>query len=220
MSIAIKDGQLVKGYNPDSWNVYLIQRLNKRPDYKGFEGKANWNPFSNDRFLSEEARKIMHEICEFDYMGSAEFEWGAIPAALQWFALESQKGSLVTGIVQVAAYSLQQKVYYISATGGDQADTRLLIKLLSDLGAEENEHELKERCNLRKYLVYHGAKESLTPEELSREQRNWNVPRFEPQAVGWIVLGDDKGAENHGLCMFFVDEIMFQSMCNLFGVKK
>ena len=67
-----------------SRSTYLVQRLNKpRPGYD--------NPFCfggglRNGGLSEDAMKLLRPIFSFDYMGSAEFEFGAIPQCFQSIA--------------------------------------------------------------------------------------------------------------------------------------
>lgn len=62
---------------------YLVQRLNK--PYKG-ETKTPLQMMSKFGLaatgFSGEARKYLSEICVFDYMGSSEYEFGAIPESL------------------------------------------------------------------------------------------------------------------------------------------
>lgn len=59
---------------------YLIQRLNA--------ATKTVNPFSfgggiANGTLSKEGFDILRTIFSFDYMGAAEFEWGAVPTALK-----------------------------------------------------------------------------------------------------------------------------------------
>lgn len=58
---------------------YLVQRLLKPVNYE--------NPFAFgggkiNGGINKEAMKIISKVMSFDYMGSAEFEWGAVPKAL------------------------------------------------------------------------------------------------------------------------------------------
>ena len=65
-------------------STYLVQRLNA--------SQGNYdNPFSfggglKNGGLSEDAMKLLRPIFSFDYMGSAEFEFGAIPKCFQSMA--------------------------------------------------------------------------------------------------------------------------------------
>jgi hypothetical protein len=81
---------------------YLIQRLQKplrvpenaNPLLKAMAGGAA-GPFSFGGSyvrggLTEEANKALGEIFMFDYMGSSEFEWGAVPKALSGLAQDNK----------------------------------------------------------------------------------------------------------------------------------
>jgi len=71
----------------DTRNTYLVQRL-----IAPFEAtsKGDWQEKVQRVFgegggglgLSDEARALFRNVCSFDYMGSAEFEFGAIPKTL------------------------------------------------------------------------------------------------------------------------------------------
>ncbi len=59
---------------------YLIQRLEKPQGYV--------NPFAfggglKGGGINKEAIQLIKQVMSFDYMGAAEFEWGAVPFALQ-----------------------------------------------------------------------------------------------------------------------------------------
>lgn len=57
---------------------YLVQRLNAPRLATPFDfggGLLNGG-------INKEAMDIINKVLSFDYMGSAEFEWGAVPAAL------------------------------------------------------------------------------------------------------------------------------------------
>jgi hypothetical protein len=101
-------------------NSWLIQRLHKpqyfeRKDKDGNVVKID-NPFSFgggliNGGLSKEAMALLREIFSFDYMGSAEFEFGAVPAALQFLAEQSEAKNLVTGVVEKSVYYLCPREY-------------------------------------------------------------------------------------------------------------
>lgn len=86
---------------------YLIQRLNSPPRRVAQID----NPFSfggglRNGGLSEEAMGLLRSIFSFDYMGAAEFEWGAVPKALNQIAAASLVSFEVptpVGIVYVIA---------------------------------------------------------------------------------------------------------------------
>jgi hypothetical protein len=74
----------------DPW---LIQRLKKPRQYpEGHFMKGKDNPFAfggglRNGGLSKEAMDVLRNIFTFDYMGSAEFEFGALPKALASMAI-------------------------------------------------------------------------------------------------------------------------------------
>ena len=75
----------------DPW---LIQRLN---------GPALPNPFSFggglvNGGLSNEVMDLLKRIFSFDYMGAAEFEFGALPTALNALIDHRKKETLTTGV--------------------------------------------------------------------------------------------------------------------------
>lgn len=73
--------------------IWLIQRLQApKEQFKTFSfggGLINGG-------LGEDAMKALGSIFSFDYMGAAEFEWGAVPMALQSLAKLSAKDKLTT----------------------------------------------------------------------------------------------------------------------------
>lgn len=70
----------------ESW---LVQRLNA-PSPMRVEGREVDNPFSfgglQNGGLSDEATNLLRGVWSFDYMGAAEFEFGAVPKALRKIA--------------------------------------------------------------------------------------------------------------------------------------
>lgn len=60
-------------------NVYYVQRLLSAGDIPPFAfggGKVNGG-------ISPDVMKLLNKVFSFDYMGSAEFEWGAVPTAIK-----------------------------------------------------------------------------------------------------------------------------------------
>ena len=62
--------------------IWLVQRL-KRPFKDGDANPFAFGIGGKSGGLTDETLKLVSKIFRFDYMGSAEFEWGAIPKALQ-----------------------------------------------------------------------------------------------------------------------------------------
>ena len=129
---------------PKMVESYLIQRLHK-PSNWNVAGKVIDNPFSFggglvNGGLSKDAMGLLRGIFSFDYMGSAEFEWGAVPAALAFLAEQASAGTLVAG--------KEGDVFYVSPVAYE-ADVKKRIAAL-----RENEYawQKKEHCGLKDYF--------------------------------------------------------------------
>ncbi len=88
--------------------TYLVQRLHK-PRSMEIRGKRVDNPFSfggglKNGGLTDKAMDLLRDIFSFDYMGSAEFEFGAVPAALSFITEQWVKKNAVTGEVNGVYY--------------------------------------------------------------------------------------------------------------------
>jgi hypothetical protein len=81
-------------------STYLVQRL-LSPNPKGI-----FNPFTfgagGNGGLSKEAIELVSKIWEFDYMGRGEFEFGAIPKALERIQNYSSEKKSVIGEIKLA----------------------------------------------------------------------------------------------------------------------
>jgi hypothetical protein len=112
---------------------YLIQRIDKpfnAPNPFAFGGGLSDGGFSSD------AMKILKTIYRFDYMGSSEFEWGAVPAAFQFLAKQSHAKKVVSGKVG--------DVYYIAPKQYEEE----IKKRIEKLKVNERDFRLKEYCGL------------------------------------------------------------------------
>jgi hypothetical protein len=129
-------------------STYLIQRLGKP---RGFI-----NPFSfgvtGNGMLSKEAQNLLKNIWSFDYMGSAEFEFGAIPKALQKIAIYCVEGRASTSTIK-----LGKDVYYIC----EKKDESEVVDRIKKLAKCENKFNLKEYCGLEKNLKGEGYTQRL-----------------------------------------------------------
>ena len=127
--------------------THLIQRLNKP--------LGSPNPFSfgggyAHGGLNKNAAELLSKIWDFDYMGSAEFEWGAVPAALEKIKAYSIANRASTGIVAELgdAYQPPKKVYYVCEKGLEES----VQQVITQLAENEREFHLKEFCGLRESL--------------------------------------------------------------------
>lgn len=139
---------------------YLIQRLAKPI--------GTINPFSFggglvNGGLSKGAMEILKEIFSFDYMGAAEFEWGAVPAAIKFIA--EQAGEKGEGVVSGEHCG----VYYICPKSYEAGVKDVVNNLL----ANESAMRLKEYC---------GLKEAITPRV--------GPGSYRKNIVGWLELNN------------------------------
>lgn len=66
--------------------TYLLQKLTAPPknDNSDLQKVANAFAFGGGQKnggFPEEGMKMLNQVCSFDYMGAAEYEWGAVPKA-------------------------------------------------------------------------------------------------------------------------------------------
>jgi len=174
-------------------NSYLIQRLNK-PYLQEVKLpiQALMKYGLSATGLSKEAREILTKICKFDYMGSAEYEFGAIPKALHQMA---QNSSHLTMFAEDINYNFKnyglintisgKRTVYIICDTDDKLEITTRIKTMA-LGEER----CKERTEFAESLAEY---------------------RYGKDTVGWLDL--DNGF------MFFKDRVMFDNFSSLFKNK-
>lgn len=193
-------------------NSYLVQRLD-RP----YVGKIETPIQAISAYglaatgLSQKAKEVLRQICVFDYMGSSEFEFGAIPAALKvviinldkyacetvevdyqfkdWYSKKKKKKGVVSLLREEELVTGKAKVYII-APKDDIAEIIVRIKYWALNSYNDQNHHTKEMVNLNVAL---GGSEHY--ERLS----------------GWFEL--DNGF------FFFKDETMFNNFKSLLGVS-
>lgn len=181
----------------DSW---LVQRLNKP---HAPLGQIKDNPFNfggglQNGGLRSEAMDLLRGIFSFDYMGAAEFEWGAVPKALNEIANADSLKAYEFGIpftkVEKSWRSEDEHPtgtasIYVLCPGewGDEVQDRITAWAAKD-GDYESGVRLKERTRLAA---------SLRGDEFAG-------------TCGWLEL--DNGF------LFFTDRQMWEQTCALFGI--
>lgn len=180
--------------------TWLVQRLNQ-PARSSSLLFGKDNPFSfggglRNGGLSTEAMTMLRDLFAFDYMGAAEFEFGAVPEALNGIAKDHKKlvSREITIDLATLAPDWRNKTKH-EGTGtvwliarkdqADEAEARI-----RGWAADGYRSELKETTRLS---------ECLSP---SREDFN--------RTDGWLEL--DNGF------LFFTDRAMFEGTAALFGV--
>jgi len=188
---------------------YLIQRLNKPVDLpEGHILHGKDNPFNfggglTNGGLSKEAMDLLRPIFTFDYMGAAEFEFGAVPKALSGILKEAK--NLVKSEIHVPYKAIrrhapwEKRLYKPFPKKGvvivyvlcQKDHLEYVKKLISDILADEFKVSLKEPTRLRESVM---------------ERRDEH--QFNKEACGWLEL--DNGF------FFFTDQEMFENIAALF----
>lgn len=171
---------------------YLIQRLNKPYNVEGplsaLAGAFSFGGGLVNGGLSKEAMGLLNPLMSFDYMGSAEFEWGAVPKAFE---------KIAENIKNTIAWTIEinkVKVYVI----GDKE-----LK-------EEINNTLEELSNNKLHLKEHSSFDLAIGKGESYDYYKEKDIDYECRTQGWLEL--DNGF------MFFVSEEMFTGVSKLFGL--
>jgi hypothetical protein len=99
----------------------LIQRLEKP---LGFDNPFSFGGGYRNGGVSSEGMAVLRDIFSFEYMGAAEFEFGAVPAALEFIRVQGTNGNLITGE--------HRNVYYIAPIPYEEGVRRIIEQLLED----------------------------------------------------------------------------------------
>lgn len=183
---------------------YLIQRLNQ--PYRGNHVLGKTNPFAfggglKNGGLSDEAMGMLADVFQFDYMGCAEFEWGAVPEALQKMAK-----------MQLGATSFTIPLTEVQKDWRDKNDkepegegTIYVIGQTADL--PEIETRIRAWAKDDHYSE-DGRRCLLEPTRLASTLRP--ASEYDGRTVGWLEL--DNGFA------FFTDERMWRETAQIFGL--
>jgi hypothetical protein len=177
-----------------------IQRLTKPLVRK--DGEAVANPFAfggglRHGGLSEEAIELLAPIMGFDYMGASEFEFGALPKAMQKMI---DGGKLVVFAIEIKTG--KGKHCWKDEQPGVLEDTVYV------LCPEAWEAEVKKR--IHKFAEGEDMQQTRERVCLERSIRQRAKGEREPSILGWIEI-------NNGY-MFFIDEEMWRKTAAVFGV--
>lgn len=180
---------------------WLVQRLEK-PRQITIAGKSMDNPFSfggglRNGGLSEEAMKLIREIFSFDYMGAAEFEFGALPKTLQKMAGDHDK--MVATSFEIPLKDVTKNWQDKSKKDPEGSATVYVLCRQDDY--EEVESRIREWAT--------GKEELKCQTNLSSTLRPYH--EWDGETVGWLEL--DNGF------MFFTDKEMWEKTADLFSVE-
>lgn len=187
--------------------TWLVQRLN--PPFRSDHLLAKDNPFAfggglRNGGLSEDAMALLRPQFDFDYMGAAEFEFGAVPKALQKMAKHAEDlvtSTLVFPRSEVPAYWQDAKKGLPEPGPEDLAEIYVICQA-------DHTGRVHERIHGWATETFNsGLKEGTHLSSVLRP------PSDKPdlfRSVGWLEL--DNGF------MFFIDRGMFEGVANIFGL--
>ena len=165
-------------------STYLVQRLRKP-----YTGNTD-NPFNFGGGLlrggmNEEGYRVLNQIFTFDYMGSAEFEFGIVPKAIDAIAKGFIEGNGVTGEIKIDGVP----VYYLTHKNAEKETIRRIEDLSKD--PYVTKIRLKEWTNFDDAIA-------------ARNGRLVNKRGLDlaMDCIGWIELDNN--------FMFFVDKEAFE----------
>lgn len=148
--------------------------------------------------LSDEAMALVREVWSFDYMGAAEFEFGAVPEALSRIAKgQPAASSFVIPLAEVAAnWRSKDKttpegdatIYVLAPKGWEDEIERRVRAWAAD--SHDDEFRLKEPTRLS---------DALRP-----------VEEWDSETCGWLEISNG--------FLFFSSREMWEKACALFGV--
>lgn len=173
---------------------WLVQRLNRPVGHD--------NPFSfggglKHGGLSDQAMDILRGVFSFDYMGAAEFEFGAVPEALQGLAKDAK---------QLIAFSFAIPIREVAPDWRDKTpapdgDVDVFV-----LCRKRDRDEVQARIRVWASEEYNrDLKEPTFLSSALRPSRDWHR-----DTAGWLEL-------NNGF-LFFADEDMWRACSAIFGV--
>lgn len=179
--------------------TYLIQRLEKPHGASVHGAMLNSMAFGGGGSgLTREAMNLLSGIFSFDYMGAAEFEFGALPKSLAPFAGDAAKLVAFQMTLGPGDYGQGFDRRWKKAKG--PRETRTVYVLC--------------RADDREYVegvIRSDAKEPLRLKEPTRLVDALDrVPGDNVRTCGWYEL--DNGF------FFFTDRQMWERTCALFGV--
>ena len=190
--------------------TFLIQRLKKPFDAKpkGALALLGDNPFAfggglRNGGLSSEAVSLLRDIWRFDYMGSAEFEFGAVPEGMEKIARAADAGDLDAWSFTIPltkvepSWEKEAKAEKVSGEG-----------TIYVLAPREWAPEVEARITALAKKRYNGdLKETTGLAGALRPFKEW-----ETETCGWLEL-------NNGF-LFFTDREMWEKTCTLFDVDE
>jgi hypothetical protein len=184
-------------------NSYLIQRLLvpvqiNKTDKSPFSVLIKMNPFAfggglKNGGFSDKAYQLLNTVFQFDYMGSAEFEFGVVPETMQ--KIIANKQEYISNLVSV-------RYQYKSWLKGSE-DFQSGIAPVYYICRQAEEEEVRKRIALLAVDNYSNTKE--------RVMLDVSLANSTERVAGWLEL--DNGF------FFFRDRNMYENIKILLGIK-
>ena len=181
---------------------WLIQRLE---DPQGFDNPFNFGGGLRNGGLNEDAMSLLRPIFSFDYMGAAEFEFGALPKSLNRLADSARKGTLTRGEVTVELKKVP-KNWMDDST--DEPTGTATVYFICD---EEIASDLPGRVKDIAYDKVSLKERSGFPEALRPRRKKGRMVDFDTRTKGGIDIKND--------FFIFLDKGMADKTADLFGVQ-
>jgi hypothetical protein len=195
MKLSLSDGSMHRSH--------LVQRLKKPfPNDSPMARLADTLAFGGglrNGGLSAEAMGLLGDIFRFDYMGGSEFEWGAVPEALQHIAKNVKKYKAFQFTIPLACVA---KDFRDKST--EEPTGYATIYVICD---KSHVTEVGERIVHWAANPYGGELKETT--HLSNTLRP--VHEWDTDVQGWLEL--DNGF------FFFTDRDMWEKTAQLFGMR-
>lgn len=201
---------------------YLIQRLKRPHKSDGPLGDlARCFAFGGglaDGGMSKEAYALVNKLWRFDYMGSSEFEWGAVPAALAAI-YEYRKALMLDGfILQLKGPApIMDKKYPEYANPDPKAEKTASLMVLCHKAHRTNVIDVLERIT---------EDDRVQEPRLKDPAYGWRCTFHQPQSDviggleldnGWIYLSTESKESCDGLQQLF--GVQIEPTDVVFGAK-
>jgi len=177
---------------------WLVQRLQKPRQVFGMDNPFAFGGGLRNGGLSDDAMSLLRGIFSFDYMGSAEFEFGAVPEALSGLARDSD--ALTAGSLKIQLKTVPASHRAPKDDPEPTGETEVFY-----LARRQHESEVRKRIRDLAKKDYRLREATRFPAAL----RPWD--KWDSETVGWLEL--DNGFA------FFLDRDMWQATCSLFGME-
>lgn len=195
---------------------WLVQRLSRPHMREGvfdvlLSGMAFGGGLRNGG-LSTEAMGLLSKVFRFEYMGSAEFEFGKLPEALQRIARSSENPGLVGRSFEIEFSEIAPNTTVPPKNSeSKKLDGTATVWFLCPKGWED---EVVERVSTWAGKLWNSdLKENTRLASTLCPLRDFELEdkALGMETCGWIEL--DNGF------MFFTDEKMWRTTCQLFGAE-